>query len=35
MAKHDAMGCHAGWKASAVQLDELAQTVSTNPGITA
>jgi uncharacterized protein YndB with AHSA1/START domain len=31
-AKHEAMGFHEGWKAAAVQLDELAQQVAAKPG---
>jgi uncharacterized protein YndB with AHSA1/START domain len=31
-AKHEAMGFHEGWKAAAVQLDELAQQVAVKPG---
>jgi uncharacterized protein YndB with AHSA1/START domain len=31
-AKHEAMGFHEGWKASAAQLDELARQVAAIPG---
>ena len=34
-AKHEAMGFHEGWKASAAQLDELARAIAASPGTSA